>query len=109
MRSLRIKIHADDTPLTVIVEPLAWDYTLAPNQSAWFIVEAYDDSGYLGYLAMSRGGERYLYLWLEGATGDKAQVLVDDVGEVESGYNRELSTLEKDLEQWRWRPEWSPP
>ena len=106
MGSLRIKIHAEDTPLTVIVEPLGWDYTLAPNQGAWFIVGAYDDSGYLG---VSPGGERYLHLWLEGATSDDAQVLVDDVGEVQSGYNRALSTLEDDLEQWRWRPEWSPP
>jgi hypothetical protein len=90
MGSLRIKIHAEDTPLTVFVEPFCWDYTLAPKQSAWFIVEAYDDSG---YLAVSRGEEHCLYLWLEGATSDDAQVLVDDVGEVQSGYNRHLSSL----------------
>ena len=40
---LKLKIHAEDTPLTVIVEPLGWDYTLAPEQSAWFGVEAYGE------------------------------------------------------------------
>ncbi len=87
---LRLRIHAEHTPLTVIVEPLGWDYTLAPEQSAWFVVDAYDDSG---YLAVSSGGERYLHLWLEGTSADDAEVIVDDVGKVQSGYNRQLSNL----------------
>ena len=87
---LKLRMHAEDRPLTVIVEPLGCDYTLAPGQSAWFFVEAYDDSGYLG---VSPSDETYLHLWLEGATSDDARVLVDDVGEVQSGYNRHLTTL----------------
>jgi hypothetical protein len=91
LKQLTLKIQAEDTPLTVIVEPLGWDYTLAPEQSAWFVVEAYDESG---YLEVSPGGERYLHLWLEGATSDSAQVIIDGLGEVQSGFNRALSTLE---------------
>ncbi len=89
LKIIRLPISNDsDHPLTVFLEPLCLDYTLARGQRIDFEIRCGDETG---HVHLQMGDPYVLSVFLEGSAENDPAGTVDGVGRVQMGYQRELS------------------